>query len=118
MKHTIAIDLGGTIIKIGLLKSGRIISRTEIKAQSAIGLNAQLPEVESSINQLLKANQVSENDLLGIGFSFPGLVDLSINRIISTNQKYNDGLDIDLVGWAKEKWNCSLFAENDAEWHC
>ena len=32
MKHTIAIDLGGTIIKIGLMQSGQLIDRKEIKA--------------------------------------------------------------------------------------
>ena len=114
MTHTIAIDLGGTIIKIGLMKPGKMIVRTEIKARSATGLKAQLPELESAINQLLQTNQLTSSDLLGIGFSFAGLVDSSKNSIISTNQKYNDGPDTDLVGWAKEKWNCPLFAENDA----
>jgi len=124
MKHTIAIDLGGTIIKIGLLKNGQLIDRTEIKAQSASGLKPQLPELEKVIGILLQANQLSATDVLGIGFSFAGLVDSSKNRILSTNQKYEDGPDVDLVGWASEKWNWPLFAENDArmallgEWQC
>ena len=124
MKHTIAIDLGGTIIKIGLLKNGQLIDRTEIKAQSASGLKPQLPELEKVIGILLQANQLLAADVLGIGFSFAGLVDSSKNRILSTNQKYDDGPDVDLVGWALEKWNWPLFAENDArmallgEWQC
>ena len=40
MKHTIAIDLGGTMIKIGLLNGGQLIERTEITAQSSSGLKA------------------------------------------------------------------------------
>jgi len=111
---SVAIDLGGTIIKIGLLKEGQLIDRTEIKAQSASGLKPQLPELEKTIDIMLQTNQLSIPDVLGIGFSFAGLVDSSKNRIISTNQKYDDGPDTDLVGWAIEKWNCPLFAMNDA----
>jgi len=111
---SIAIDLGGTFIKIGLLKNGELIVRKEIPAQSASGLKSQLPELESVINQLLQTNQLSAKDVLGIGFSFAGLVDSVENRILSTNQKYDDGPETDLVGWARTKWNWPLFAMNDA----
>jgi glucokinase len=114
MNHTIAIDLGGTIVKIGLLKEGQLIGRCEMTAQSASGLKSQLPELEAVINQLLQTNQLSAKDVLGIGFSFAGLVDSVANRILSTNQKYDDAPDTDLVGWAREKWNWPLFAMNDA----
>ena len=124
MKHTIAIDLGGTIIKIGLLKNGQLIDRTEIEAQSASGLKPQLPELEKTIDKMLQTNRLTASDVLGIGFSFAGLVDSAKNWILSTNQKYDDGPDTDLVGWALEKWNWLLFAMNDArmallgEWQC
>lgn len=114
MKHTIAIDLGGTIIKIGLLKSGQLIDRLEIKAQSVSGLKTQLPELEKAIDKMLQINQLSAANVLGTGFSFAGLVDSSKNRILSTNQKYEDAPGIDLVGWAKDRWSWPLFAENDA----
>jgi glucokinase len=114
MKYVIGIDLGGTLVKIGLLKEGQLIGRSEINAQSASGLKAQLPALETAIDQLLLSNQLSREELLGIGFSFAGLVDSTHNRILSTNQKYDDGPDTDLVGWARQKWNCPLFAENDA----
>jgi glucokinase len=114
MKFTIAIDLGGTIIKIGLMKNGQLIDRSEIVAHSASGLKAQLPDLELSIEKLLQINNLSVYNLMGIGFSFAGLVDSSKNRIISTNQKYDDGPDTDLVGWALEKWDLPLYAENDA----
>ena len=101
-------------IKIGLLNNRQLIDRLEIKAQSATGLMNQLPDLEISINQLLTTNNILKGDVLGIGFSFAGLVDSSRNRILSTNQKYEDAPDIDLVGWAMEKWDWPLFAENDA----
>lgn len=114
MNHTIAIDLGGTIIKIGLLNCGQLIDRTELDAISSTGLQLQLPHVEKTINSILSANNLSAKDISGIGFSFAGLVNSSNNKILSTNQKYDDGPTTDLVGWALEKWNCPLFLENDA----
>ena len=56
MNHTIAIDLGGTIVKIGLLKEGQLIDRCEMTAQSALGLKSQLPQLETAIDLILSAN--------------------------------------------------------------
>ena len=111
---SVAIDLGGTFVKIGLLKNGELIDRKEVPAQSTSGLKNQLPALESEINQLLLVHQVQKEAVLGIGFSFAGLVDSVANRILSTNQKYDDGPETDLVGWARETWTWPLFALNDA----
>jgi glucokinase len=111
---TIGIDMGGTIIKIGLMKEGLLVDRVEIAAQSASGLKKQLPGLESAIDKLMKLNGLQPEEVLGIGFSFAGLVDSFQNRILSTNQKYDDGPETDLVGWAREKWGWPLFAMNDA----
>jgi len=114
MQYTIAIDLGGTIIKIGLLKGGLLIDRKEVLARSQSGLQPQLAELEIIIDKLLQNHQIFKEDVMGIGFSFPGLVDSLHNTIISTNKKYDDGPVTDLEGWARQKWNWPLFAENDA----
>ena len=113
-KYTVAMDLGGTRTKLGLLWKGRLIDKSEIDSGSATGLKAHLALIEEAIDKILEKNRLVSADVLGVGFSFAGLVDSSENRIISTNKKYDDGPDTDLVGWAKEKWNWPLFAENDA----
>ena len=112
--YTIGIDLGGTLVKIGVLFSGKLLEQKEVVAQSASSLKLQLPEIESVINQMLLSNSITKQEVLGIGFSFAGLVDSIQSRILSTNQKYSDGPDTDLVFWAKEKWGWPLFAMNDA----
>ena len=114
MSFTIGIDLGGTIIKVGLLHEQRLLDRVRLVADSTAGLQAQLPELKTCIDTLLSRHGVSEQQFMGIGFSFAGLVNASTNRIISTNKKYEDGPDIDLVGWAGSNWGRPLFAENDA----
>jgi glucokinase len=114
MSYTIAIDLGGTIIKVGLLKEGHLVDHLDINAHASFGLKSELPELETAVDHILLSNELQKEDLLGIGFCFAGLVDSKNNRILSTNQKYDDGPAIDLAGWARHIWNCPLIAENDA----
>ena len=113
-KYTIAVDLGGTAIKFGLLLNAKLVDYAELAARPGTGLQQQLPALKADIDLLMEANQVSLNDLLGLGFSFAGLVDSDKNRILSTNKKYDDGPSVDLADWARSNWKCPLFAENDA----
>ncbi|NJL38772.1 MAG: ROK family protein [Leptolyngbyaceae cyanobacterium SM1_4_3] len=112
--YTLVADTGGTFIKTGLLKNGELIGQSQITSLSSKGLKARLCEMELSFDQLMADNNIASADLLGIGFSFAGLVDPVQNRILSTNQKYDDGPETDLVAWAREKWGLPLFAMNDA----
>ncbi|MEL7588784.1 MAG: ROK family protein [Prolixibacteraceae bacterium] len=111
---TIAIDLGGTIIKAGLLDEDGLVATGSIEAASATGLNSNFPALEKLIGELLNEHQVSMENMLGIGFSFPGLVDSDRNKVLSTNRKYDDAVDLDLTEWARNRWNARLFLENDA----
>ncbi len=120
---TIAVDLGGTIIKIGLVHDGELMAFQTIEAHSEAGLLQTLPRIEQAIKGLLEDHQLTLNQRTGIGFGFPGLVDSVVMRVLSTNEKYDDALQVDLKGWAKEALDLPLFLENDArlallgEWH-
>jgi len=112
--NTIAIDLGGTIIKAGLLDGNLLVESVSVKATSGNGLKKNLPVIEKMIGRLLENHRVEVKEILGIGFSFPGLVDSARNRVLSTNKKYDDAPAMDLPRWAKETWNLPLYLENDA----
>lgn len=45
---------------------------------------------------------------------FPGLVDPIHNRVISTNEKYDDACSISLDKWAWENWEVPFCMDNDA----
>lgn len=111
---TIAIDLGGTIIKAGLLDGKNLLESCVEEASSGEGLINSLPLIEKMIAGMLENKKVSKKELLGIGFSFPGLVDSLRNRVLSTNRKYDDAPALDITRWAKETWNLPLYLENDA----
>jgi len=113
-QFSIGIDLGGTRIKLGLLKNDTIVEKKIFDAESAKGVQANLPKIEIVINDLLEKHQITSDKLQGIGLSFPGLVDPVLKKIISTNKKYDDGPQLHLEEWAAKKWNTTFYIENDA----
>lgn len=113
-KSSIGIDLGGTRIKLGLLRDDSLLEKRVIDAKSGQGLQANLPDLELAIDEMLASNDLDCDALSGIGLSFPGLVDHTNKRIISTNKKYDDGPSLRLDDWAKQRWNSSFYIENDA----
>ena len=90
MKYYIGIDLGGTVIKVGLVCEGKVVASTRIDADSQHGLAARLPVIGESIDALMSSEGVSAGSLAGIGMAFPGIVDFRNRRAASTNAKYDD----------------------------
>lgn len=112
MKYIIAVDLGGTITKVGLLCNGELVDYVKIPSRQDLDMRASLPKIESIIDFLLNSNGVKR--LLGIGIAFPGLVNNKKSIIISTNKKYDDGVNLDLDRWANEHWGAPFYIDNDA----
>lgn len=109
---SIGIDLGGTRIKIGVVADGEVIAKTIVPAQSANGLKAHLPVLKEAVDKLvMEAGLASPK---GIGLAFPGLVDPRAQKILSTNQKYDDALDLDMAAWVQEAWGVPFLLDNDA----
>jgi glucokinase len=124
MEYTIAIDLGGTIIKAGLFENNRLIDAKQLQANRLSGFQANLPHIEETIQGLLSHHDVRPDQLSGIGLAFPGLVDPYKCQVISTNEKYDDAYGFDIKKWVKDRWNVFFCMDNDArlavagEWYC
>jgi glucokinase len=112
--YTIGIDLGGTIIKIGLIRSGKMIGCKTLPSISRKGLQLNLPFIEGAISELLAERNIAVAELSGIALAFPGIVNPIVKRVISTNEKYNDAQKIDLSTWVKSRWNVPFCTDNDA----
>lgn len=108
---TIALDLGGTRIKFGLVENGQLLASTS-ETVSSESFAAVLPVIEATVAQLMSEASVKKID--GIGMAFPTIVDSDQMRLLYKYVKYNDANNLDLIGWAKAKWNASLVMENDA----
>ena len=112
--YYIGIDLGGTIIKVGLVTDGRVVGTARIEADSIHGLSPRLEPMAGMINSLLEADGIRPSDVGGIAVAFPGIVNVSESRAIATNAKYDDAPQVDLQEWARQNWNLPLIMDNDA----
>jgi len=111
---TIALDLGGTRIKIGVIEGNAILASSMIEAFSTNGLRARLASIEEAVFELLRSYRIALNDIAGIGISVPGIVDPRQKTVLSVNQKYFDSVGFDFRGWAHEKFGLPIYLENDA----
>ena len=80
MKYIIAVDLGGTITKVGLLRNGELVDYVKMPSRQDLDMTASLPEIENAIDFLLNSNGVKR--LFGVGIAFPGLVNNKKSIII------------------------------------
>ena len=65
-----------------------------LPSRLALGLAPNLPKIKEAIDRLLAAWRIDVAALRCIGLAFPGLVDPIHNRVISTNEKYDDACSI------------------------
>ena len=111
MNVSVGVDMGGTRIKIGLVKNGNIIAHKKINADSNVNLMARLVEIKQHVDQLLETHGCTAQ---GIGLAFPDIVDSDQNRIISKYVKYPDSNKVNLEQWAMQSWGIPIVVENDA----
>jgi glucokinase len=109
MPRVIAIDLGGTRIKLGLVEDGRVVRRTLLASSSAAGLAPRLDELAAAIDGLCDGRP-----LAAVGLATPGIIDRRSRRITAINAKWSDAPGIDLMAWSREHWAAPLTLENDA----
>lgn len=114
MKYYVCIDLGGTIIKVGIIQGGKVLSSSRLSADSQGGLLKRLPAIADSIDEQIKSLFLSREDLAGIAMAFPGIVDFAARRAASTNAKYDDAPSIDVEGWVKDRYGVPFVMDNDA----
>jgi len=115
IKPVIGIDVGGSHVHAGLVVGTRLIDAESMPANSREGLTPQLPRIAELIECLCGRQRVKPADCLGIGIAVPFLVDPVRQRIRAVpREKYGDALDVDLPGWAQQRFGLGLRIENDA----
>ena len=70
--YTIAIDLGGTVVKIGLLSDGEIVDCVRLPSRLALGLAPNLPKIKEAIDRLLAACVLMWRRFVVSAWLFPG----------------------------------------------
>jgi glucokinase len=110
----LACDMGGTIIKYGVVERGAVLAQGVMPAHSDLGLAPRLPALHAALEELCRDHGISIASCEGIGVSFPSLLDVRTGRVLAEFGKYRDAPDVDLRAWARTELGLPLAIENDA----
>lgn len=110
----IALDLGGTRLKLSLVDDEKIIAETILPAYSQNGLLPRLKSVEKAVALMLDETNIAVDELTGVGVSIPGIVDTNRMRVLSINKKFDDVPGFDFNAWSQRVWGIPTYIENDA----
>jgi glucokinase len=113
-KVLLACDLGGTRLKIGLVRAGTVLARTLEPARSRQGLASHLPVLRSAWLRLLGQAGLNLENCAAISVAFPSLIDAATGRVLAEYGKYADAMDLDLRAWGRRELGLPLVIENDA----
>ena len=106
--NILAIDIGGTMIKYGLVSSdGKILSTDKIKTESSKGLNNILNKIDNIFKRY------KENNPVGIAVSGTGQINGIIGKVIGGNPIIPNWIGTNLVKILEEKYNLPAVLEND-----
>jgi glucokinase len=103
--RTVAIDLGGTAVKIGVFESGRVVADDEFATPDGVGLD----EVAQRVDALLDGEHPA-----AVGIAVPGVVDPRGSSLLAAHGKYAELHDLDLSAWSESRLGSPAVVENDA----
>lgn len=111
---TLACDIGGTSLKVGVMDGHVAIGRARIPVDDRATLGGLLPHLADTWKRLLSEVGRGLGACSGVGVAFPGIVDARHSRVVSTNKKFDDAPSIDFRAWAKKTLGLRLSLDNDA----
>lgn len=112
MKYLYGIDIGGTTVKMGLFREDGILKeKWEIKTRTEENGKYILGDIADSVKENMKQNEISTENLSGIGVGVPGAV-LNFSKV---NECVNLGWgSVDVAAQLSDAIGCPVRATNDA----
>lgn len=117
-KLQLALDMGGTRVKAALVSGGSILAQRDIDSDSDSAIRGRLPAIERLVAEMLQQSNTNPGSVRGIGIAFAGPVDARTGRVLATNAKFDDAPNVDLLEWARLRWNAPALIDNDARLAC
>ena len=106
--NILAIDIGGTMIKYGLVSSdGEILSTDKIETEAEKGLENILNKIDNIFKRY------KENNPVGIAVSGTGQINGMIGKVIGGNPIIPNWIGTNLVKILEKKYNLPIVLEND-----
>ena len=110
----LSIDLGGTHATLAVIDDTTPLASESIPTDRGKGLQPLLPVFAESLRRLLSKTGIALRDCVGVALGFAGLVNTRTGLVLSTNEKYDDALSIDLPAWSQASFGLPFRIENDA----
>ena len=113
MRKALAIDVGGTNVKIALVDSnGKIGYSDTIPTRAEMGYEYTVNNMKQAIRDLLTETKLSPKDIEGIGFGLPGQVDFKsgIVRLITNIPGW---VEIPLAKMIEDEFHIPTRIDND-----
>jgi glucokinase len=112
--NALVADIGGTRIKLGIIRERRVIAQQSIAANSSRGLATQLPRIASVLETLCRDVGITVRDCTALAIAFPSLIDSGSLRVRDAAYgKYADAPQLDLACWCRETLGLRLLMEHD-----
>lgn len=106
--NILAIDIGGTMVKYGLISSdGEILSTDKVETEAEKGLENILNKIDNIFKRY------KENNPVGVAVSGTGQINGIIGKVIGGNPIIPNWIGANLVKILEEKYNLPAVLEND-----
>jgi glucokinase len=113
-KFIVAVDLGGTNLKVALLDSKyKIIDNKILATKRFIKKESLILAIVGSINKIIKNNLVYKGNILGVGLGLPGPIDVE-RGIVHFFPNIPGWKEVNLKNILKLRLNLPIFLDNDA----
>lgn len=114
-KFIIAIDLGGTNLKVALLDSGyQVISKDVLSIRNFTQKERLIWAIVDSVDRVIQNKKLSKAQILGIGLGLPGPVDAE-EGIVHFFPNIRGWREVGLKSILERRLRLSVFLDNDAK---
>ena len=107
-RAALAIDLGGTRIKAGILVGHRIVLQRTVPTEDEQGFDRVLSNMHAVADELLREQPVS-----AIGLCLPGVVDVERGVLVDVRKNLSGLIDFPLVDVFQQRFGVPVAIEND-----
>ncbi|HVC79797.1 MAG TPA: ROK family protein [Chloroflexota bacterium] len=105
----LAIDLGGTRIKAGIVVDHQVVLQRIVPTEDALGFEHVLDQIFTVSEQLL-----GERPAVGIGLSLPAVIDVARGTVLDVRKNLSGLIGFPLVDTLQQRFRLPVAVENDA----
>lgn len=113
MPLALAVDLGGTQMRVGLVRGGELLSRVVLQTGENRRPESMLPRAFVALEQALRQANVTLEQVAGIGIGAPGPLD-SRTGVVYTPPNMPGWEALPLRQLFAQRYNVPVYVENDA----